>query len=246
MKLTFDTKAITIPLLGLSLLLSGCSSTPETAAADKARAAHLNVELGSVYLQQQQRGLAKQKYLKALSLNPQSAEAYAGLARCDAQAGDIKAAQHAYQEAVRLAPDDAAILNQYGVFLCQHQRFMEGETMLSQALAVPNNPQMAQTYENMGVCAMAGDQLNVAAVAFQHATEQAPERAMPYLHLGEIAAQQGRYHQAEAWLQQYNQRAEPTRESLTLALTLAKQAGDHNRIATIQLELQSLVSERAS
>jgi len=150
-----------IPPLGLLLLCQGCvstsaTSTSSTAAAGDAAVANLN--LGTAYLRQGRLTLALERLDRALNHNPRLAEAHSTIAMVYDRLGDVEEARDHHRRAIRLAPNDPATANGFGVFLCRHERWSEAEPLFQRAAGNPryHTPEVALT--NAGICARnAGD-----------------------------------------------------------------------------------------
>ena len=151
-----------LPPLSALLLCQGCVSMSGTgtsnvaASADGAAVANLN--LGAAYLREGRLTLALERLDRALAHDPRLAEAHSAIATVYDRLGDIDGARDHHRRAIRLAPDDPAAANSYGVFLCRHERWSDAEPMFLRAAGSPRyrTPEVALT--NAGICARgAGD-----------------------------------------------------------------------------------------
>ena len=150
-----------IPPLGMLLLCQGCVSTSATNASGAAAtggAAVANLNLGAAYLRQGRLTLALERLDRALDHDPRLAEAHSTIAMVYDRLGDIDEARDHHRRAVRLAPNDPATANSFGVFLCRHERWSDAEPLFLRAAGNPHyhTPEVALT--NAGICARdAGD-----------------------------------------------------------------------------------------
>jgi type IV pilus assembly protein PilF len=153
-------------------VLAGCMSStggnnlapPEQSETEKAAA--LNKQLGTVYLRQGNLALAKEKLERAEKLNPRDAETHSVLALLYERL-DIPAEVDAhYRTAIRLAPKNPQIINNYAVYLCQHGRADEGVKRFLESARNPlyRTPELA--YTNAGVCLRAAKRYEEATNAF--------------------------------------------------------------------------------
>jgi len=141
-----------------AVLLGGCQSSksvatpPSYTQSQREAAASANLQLGLGYLQQGNLALAKDKLERANSEDSHSAEIHAALGLLDQRLGKDKEAEREFREALSLAPQDPAMLNNYAVFLCSHGRAPEGVRNFEAAAANPlyRSPWAALT--NAGVC----------------------------------------------------------------------------------------------
>ena len=146
-----------MPLLGVLLLCQGCVSTSATSASGTAAsggaAAVANLNLGAAYLRQGRLTLALERLDRALDHDPRLAEAHSTIAMVYDRLGDIDEARDHHRRAIRLAPNDPATANSFGVFLCRHERWSDAEPLFLRAAANPryHTPEVALT--NAGICA---------------------------------------------------------------------------------------------
>lgn len=148
--------------LGMLLLCQGCVSTSATSASGTATsggaAAVANLNLGAAYLRQGRLTLALERLDRALDHDPRLAEAHSTIATVYDRLGDVDEARDHHRRAIRLAPNDPATANSFGVFLCRHERWSDAEPLFLRAAGNPryHTPEVALT--NAGICARnAGD-----------------------------------------------------------------------------------------
>ncbi|MCZ0954365.1 MAG: type IV pilus biogenesis/stability protein PilW [Rhodospirillaceae bacterium] len=151
-----------LPPLGMLLLCQGCVSTSATSASSTATsggaAAVANLNLGAAYLRQGRLTLALERLDRALDHDPRLAEAHSTIATVYDRLGDVDEARDHHRRAIRLAPNDPAAANSFGVFLCRHERWNDAEPLFLRAADNPryHTPEVALT--NAGICARnAGD-----------------------------------------------------------------------------------------
>ena len=146
-----------IPPLGVLLLCQGCVSTSATSASSTAAtggaAAVANLNLGAAYLRQGRLTLALERLDRALDHDPRLAEAHSTIAMVYDRLGDVDEARDHHRRAIRMAPNDPATANSYGVFLCRHERWSDAEPLFLRAAGNPRyrTPEVALT--NAGICA---------------------------------------------------------------------------------------------
>ena len=110
-----------LPTCGL-LLLAGCAGSHSTHAVNQRDAAAYNVQLGIDYMNQGDLARAKDKLDRALKENSDSADVHSARAQLFERMGDIKQADEEYRTALRIAPSDPRMENNYAVYLCQNGR----------------------------------------------------------------------------------------------------------------------------
>ena len=150
-------RTLRIALL-LTLALAGCvtsSNNPQfnNDQVSMEKASQDNVALGMQYMQQGNRDVAMQKIQKAIQQNPDNADAYMAEAILYSTIGDPSRADDAYKIALRKAPDNPELQNNYAVFLCQNKRPREAVDYFLRAAANPMYSTPDAAYANAGVCA---------------------------------------------------------------------------------------------
>jgi type IV pilus assembly protein PilF len=160
-------------VLGLALLAGCVSSSPGTPSR-KSDAARINVQLGLGYLQQGNLAIAKEKLERALSEDPDNADVHAALGLLDEKLGKDKDADHEYHRALSLAPQDPSMLNNYAVYLCSHERQVEGVRYFEQAATNPLYRTPWAAYTNAGVCMRSAHRDAEAAQRFERAQQANP------------------------------------------------------------------------
>ena len=144
-------------LLAASLLV-GCITTGNvdpmktSKGRDEARDAY--VQLGIGYLQQGETERAKIPLKKALELDSSDADAHAALALVFQIEMEPKLADDHYRKALSQNSDDARLLNNYGSFLFEQQRYQEAFERYSQAAQDTLYPERSRVFENLGLTSL--------------------------------------------------------------------------------------------
>lgn len=226
-------------LLLVFTLLGGCASSPERDTTDPKKAAEFNSELGLRYMVQGNNELAMEKLLKAVEYDSRSvnshhylAELYRRLERND------KAMEH-FRRAASLAPDDSAIQNNYGVFLCSERRYDDGEKRFLQALQNPVWPGRDQAYENLGQCMQDKGDMVKAEQYYREALKINARLPKSLLAMANISLQQGNHISARAFLQRYAAIAPHTPQSLWLGIQIERVLGDRNALSSYSMSLRN-------
>lgn len=99
-------------------LLAGCSGSAPEKEAQVSEAGQTRLQLGLEYLQQGDMDAARQNLEKALDAAPQDYRTQLGMALYEQRIGENAAAEQRYRQALKLAPGNGTVLNNYGAFLC--------------------------------------------------------------------------------------------------------------------------------
>ena len=210
-----------LPLLCLSLLLTACVTTnqkPEF-AGDKVsmtRASDDNVALAMQYLKMGNRNAAMEKVQKAITENPDNANAYTAEALIYSADGEADKAKDAYKTAMHKAPGDPEILNNYATFLCQHGKPKDAIDFFIQAANDPHYSTPDGAYANAGLCAMLIPDPALAEQYFRKALTLNPRLPEPMAQLAQMAYSQKKYLTARAFIERYDELVPKSRPDVLL------------------------------
>ena len=235
-------RTVTVLLLGLllGLLLSACQSTSTVVKpqSDRVKLAEINTELGAQYMQNREYQIAMDKLKKAVELNPRSVNAHSTLALLYAVIGQNEQAEASFKQALRIDGTNSSVMNNYGQFLCQRERYEEGEKMILKAVANPLYPNAENGYYNVGVCAIRGGKLEAADGYFRKALEIDGQMAPALLQMADVSLQLQRALQARAYLQRYSALTQMNARALWLGVQVERQLGDRDAEASYALQLE--------
>ena len=219
------------------LALSGCASHKE-AEKKQNDASTYNTQLGISYLRQGDIPLAKEKLDRALKENPENPQVHSARAMLFDRLGQPAQADAEFKEALRLAPDDPDVNNNYAVYLCQAGRATDGvkrfETVARNALY--RTPWVAFT--NAGVCLRAAKRYPEAIRNFKQALAIHPNFAEAAYQLGDLELQQGNLSDARAQVDSYLSSFEETPDLLFLGVRVARAQNDRVAVALYSRKLR--------
>lgn len=222
-------------LLLLVSLLAGCESMAPRRTGDKTnlqKAAQIQVQLGSSYMQQGKLDLARDKLVRATELDPKSALAHSVLGILYEQINDDAKAEVHYQRSVELAGASGDVHNNYGQFLCRRQRYEQADAQFEAALQDPFFKSHALVATNAGICARNAGRLDDAERYLRAALVQAPDYLAALLPMASVLQAQGQHLNARAFLQRSEAAAaEPTAELLALGVEIENALGDQRAAA---------------
>jgi len=218
-----------------ALTLTGCAGGLTT----DERAARVNVELGMAYLEESNIPAALSTLTKAVGQNPRDPGAHMTLAIAYARAGERERAAEHFLHAVRLDPADASVRNNYGVFLCEEQRYEEAERQFVLAVASPRyaSPELALT--NAGACARSAGEYRRAQHHLEQALVHAPNYPPALYQLARLALVSADPLGARGWIVRLEQRGPLDAAGLELAAVIDEALGEGGRAAGYRRELQS-------
>jgi type IV pilus assembly protein PilF len=220
-------------IVGLACcLLAACvtstkdGSKPLKSESADVQAAKYNIQLGTAYLQQGNYALAKEKLERSLKQNPKDANVHTSLGLLYDRTGDAKLADKHFREALRLAPDNPGISNNYAIYLCKNGRIDEGVTRF---LAVANNkfyntPEVALT--NAGACLRNAKRLDEAQLKFAGAIRARPNYSEATVQLATLHLEQNKIPEARQVVDTYLNAFKPDPDVLLAAVRVARASKD--------------------
>lgn len=223
-------------LLG-GLLLAGCggsavqkSDTPTAAAKSGAEAARerakLRTELGMAYLSGGQLTTAFDEARVALGADSGYALAHNLMGLVLMQMQEYPRAEEHFQQALRLAPDDAEINGDMGWFLCQTGREPASFAYFEAAAKNPLYATPARPLINAAQCAARIKDYKRAEEYANSALRRDPGNVYGQYVMADVLYQQGRLPDARARLAEVHRQADPTAASTWLALLIERKSGD--------------------
>ncbi len=226
MSTPIDRSLVCLPVLCAGLaLLAGCATNT---AQDKRNkdAASYNVQLGLAYLNQGDLQQAKDKLDRAVKQNPDSADVHSARAYLFEHLNDPAQADSEFRTALRIAPHDPQIINNYAVYLCQTGRTDEGVKRFLESArnALYQTPWAA--YTNAGVCLHAAKRDDEARTNFQRALQIRPNFPEATYQLANLEFARGELLPARQRIDAYLGSFEETPDLLLLGVRVARAQGD--------------------
>ncbi len=231
-----------------ALILVGCSSTggAEQKSAQPAQPAagyrlsetgKRDLNLAQGYLGLDQLDKASEWVNKALASDPKSAEVHALAGMIAARKGDLKKAGAEFDRALKLAPNNGAILNAHASWICEQGQAEQADREFALALQDPTYTRPVQALSNAGKCALGTGQLIKAEGYFRRALVMAPEdRSLLYL-MADTELKLGKIMEAQAFIQRRDD-MESDAQTLALAARIEDAAGNGIAAARYRKRLQ--------
>jgi type IV pilus assembly protein PilF len=219
-------------LLAAALLLAACASAPRSgndASTTDERAAQLQVELGQQYMAKGDLETAQGKLQRALQLDPRSVDAHTLMAVLNERIGRPEVAEKYYRDALKIKPEDGALNNNLGAFLCGRGNFQESLELFEKAAADPFYRTPAVAFSNAGVCARKAGDLTASDGHFRRALELDPKSSTALYELARVSFERKEYMRARAFIQRYESLAPADAPMLLLASEVEQALGDRKR-----------------
>lgn len=232
------------PLLALVALLgqTACVTTesgglPAPAANERRVQAQLN--LARALLSEREYDRAREPLDRALQIDDKSVEAHVLYAVLSNGEGEPEIAEKYYRDAIRLGPDNAQALSNYGSFLIAGRRADEALPLLERAVVDTGYPLRSQAYENLGIAQLRLGDRKAAQLAFARAVSLDRTQARSNLELAAMAHAEGNDVEAKELLNSYRQNAEHTARSLCLGMQIASSLNDSDSLASYAIFLKN-------
>lgn len=223
-------------LIAGALAVSACVSTGGPRGADAREAARANTELGAGYIRRGRNDAAREKLEKALTLDDRYAPAHSTYALLLARQGEDAGADNHFRQALRLAPEDPDIRNNYGAYLCARGRADAAVEQFARAAEVPGYVGRSTALTNAGLCLRDADPARAEGF-LRRALEANPQNPTAMAQLAWVSYRQGEYMSARAFLSRYDRIADPSAEVLWLGAQTEAALGDHQAAAEYRNQL---------
>lgn len=214
--------------------MSACGSAMKR--SDLQDAARVNTQLGINYAQRGQNAAALDKLKRAIKQDPDLASAHQGIAFVYQSMGQLALAETHYRKALGLSPDDPALANNFGAFLCSRDRALEAEPYFLTAARDPRYATPEAAWTNAGRCLRPRD-INKAERYLREALQLRPDYREALGQMAIITYAQADYLRTRAFLQRYDLQRGATSELLFIAARSEAALGDHDAARAFERRL---------
>lgn len=234
-------------ILSVALLcLSGCVTETSSVTRNNPSAkntvssqdaAKTRIALAMQYLNAGNTTQAKFNLEKAASFAPHLTEVHYALAYYYEKVGEQQWAKKAYLKALALNPDDPNALNNYGTFLCRIEDYDGARAQLLKAINIPSYLRVAQSYENLALCAVKQDKFDLALEYLENAVQHNGRSQSALIGLAALFYAKSDLHQAENILEAYRNRGFMSARALLLEHLLHQRMGHLERAESLSTTL---------
>ncbi len=217
-----------------SLVLSGCVTESTYVGSDRPvvekkfnniEAARTRISLALNYLASGDSAQAKFNLDRAAKFAPELPEVHYSAAYYYQQVGEPERARASYQRALSLAPNDPNTLNNYGVFLCDIGDYAGATEQFRKAIAIPSYIRVAESYENLALCAIEFDKFDEAENFLKSAVQHNSQRPSSLINLAALHYAKSDFHHAEQVLKRYQDSGRVSSRSLLLSYLIEERMG---------------------
>jgi type IV pilus assembly protein PilF len=226
----------TIAALFLLLAAAACSSpsttvesrpvTTESGAVDSRRRAEVHTALAGEYYSRGNFAVALAETRLALKDDASYFQAYNMQALIYMELHEDVMAREAFNQALRLSPNNSEVLNNFGWFLCLRNETQRGLEMMLKAANDSFYPTPEKAWLSAGLCYRRAGRSVEAEEALRRSVLIRPELIGALYNLAVITYERGAVTDAETYLNRYTRVATPTVEALTLGVKIARAKND--------------------
>lgn len=231
----------------LSVLLSSCVHepveerlTPEQATARAEKSARIHTELAAEYYNRGQYKVTLEEIDEALKANPDYAPALGLRGLVYMALGEDSKAQSNFKQALKLAPENSEILNNYGWFLCDRlpEQIDKAINYFMAALKDPLYETRYIAYANAGICELKRENYADASLYLNESLSFLPSYRPALVGLIEMDFQRGHFSTAQSKLSSFMQKYQPTAKSLWLGAQIERAMGNTRTADSYLFQLQ--------
>ena len=240
-----------------ALLLAGCAASgdggmggiggtrelktaSDQTALEKRSAIRMQLAIG--YYQDGKYAIALDEIKQAIAANPDNADAYGVRALIYTRMNEIPLADDNYQRALRLAPRNPDLANNYGSFLCaEGGRPAQAMTYFDSALKNPNYATPVSALVNAGNCSLKTKNYAAAERYLLDALRYDPDLAPTNAGLARAYYERRNFERAGFFINRLTTSAKLdslSAETLWLAIRVARRTGDRTLEASLTGQLQ--------
>ncbi|MFT8211035.1 MAG: type IV pilus biogenesis/stability protein PilW [Symbiopectobacterium sp.] len=204
-------------------LLTGCAKVQRSSANDTLITTRL--QLGMAYLARDDLDAARRNLTCAVAAAPGDYRTQLGMALYEQRIGEYGAAEQHYRTALRQAPENASVMNNYGAFLCSLGQYVAAQKQFSAAAQRLDYREVAQALENAGYCHFKAGKCDEARTFLVRALHYDPTKGdRVFSEVGHrLAVRQ--FNEARHLLDIYHHSLPASAESLWLEIRFAALAG---------------------
>lgn len=188
-------------------------------------AARTRIALALQYLKTGNNSQAKYNLERAADFAPDLPEVHYSLAYYYQQVDEPELADKAYQRALKIAPNDPNTLNNYGVFLCGIGEYDRAAEELLKAISIPSYIRVAESYENLALCAIEFDDFENAEKYLKSALNHSSQRPSSMISLAGLYYAKSDLHKAEDIIEKYESLGRVTPRALMLSYLIQQRMG---------------------
>ena len=214
-------------------------TSSDQTAAEKRAAIRLQLAVG--YYQDGKMEVALDEVKQAIAANPEFAEAYGVRALIYSAMGEPTLADENFQRALKLAPRNPELANNYGSFLCQNGRGAQGIAYFDSALRNPSYQSPVNALLNAGSCSLNMKNLDAAERYLMDALRLNPDHPTTNANLARVFFERRDFQRAGFFINRLKENAKLDNlpaDVLWLAIRIDHRLGDKSSEASMASQLR--------
>ncbi len=236
-------------VISLSALLGGCAGNQATATqqaelptssdqTDIQKRSRIRLQLAVGYYEQRQWPVALDEVKQALQIDPNFADAYSMRGLIYMEMGETRLAEESFLRAIKLAPNNPDMSNNYGWFLCQNGREQESIAHFEATLKNRAYQSPWKALNNAGVCSLKLKDVAAAERYFAQAFQLDPGNLSISINLAKIYYDRGDYERARFYIGRVVKADVLDAYVLWLAIKAEHKLGDRAAEASLATQLR--------
>jgi type IV pilus assembly protein PilF len=224
-----------IPVVALALIAAACTSqsvvtskpvTDMSGGGDASRRAQTHTALAGEYFARGNFRVALDETRLAIKDDSNYMPAYNMQGLVFMELREDVPAREAFDHALRLAPDDAEVLNNFGWFLCTRNDSTRAVDMLTRAASDPRNATPEKAMLSLGLCYRRMGRAADAEQVLRRAVTIRPDLIGAIYNLAMLSYDRGAYEDANNYMNRYARLATPNLEGLALGVRISRARHD--------------------
>ncbi|MEO8543684.1 MAG: type IV pilus biogenesis/stability protein PilW [Burkholderiaceae bacterium] len=204
---------------------------------DRTRA-RIRLELAVGYFEQGKTTIALDELKKALSADPNFAEAYTLRGLVYMRLNDPALAEASFRRALALKPGDANTLHNLGWMMCQQDRHAESIQFFDQALADPNYGDRAKTLMTKGLCQIRANKMADAEASLMQSFQLDAGNPITEYNLALLLYRRSDLTRAQFYVRRLNNSEWANAESLWLGIRIEHKLGNLESVEQLAVPLR--------
>lgn len=211
---------------------------PMAAALETQKRAAIRMQLAIGYYQQEQYKVALEEIRQALLISPDLADAYAVRALIFMETGEKQLAEDNFLHALKLAPNNPDVANNFGWFLCQNGREKQGLVYLEKAIHDSTYRYPGKAYNNAGLCSLRAKNAGEAERYFLHGFREDPGNMNISISLAKLLTDRGEYEKARFYINRVLKADIMSAEVLWLGIRIETKLDDQAAVNGLATQLR--------
>ncbi len=235
-------------VLVLVMLLAGCAGSRLSGAQDELptssdqtdnqKRARIRLQLAIGYYEQRQMPVALDEIKQALLADPDFSDAYNVRGLIYMEMGETRLAEENFLHAIRLAPNNPDLSNNYGWFLCQNGRVSQSIPYFDATLKNRAYQSPVKALNNAGVCSLKLKDQVAAERYFSQAFQYEPGNPATNANLARIYYERRDYERARFYIGRVTKADVMNADVLWLAIKVEHKLGDRAAETSLATQLR--------